>query len=374
MVRSHAYLDISIAEKPIGRIVVQLYDDLAPKSTETFLSLIKGTTINDKFYSYKHNIFHRILKNFVVQAGDVIYGMSDNIDESNIGKGSILKTIPDENLTEAIDAPFKLCMAHEPNVTNANGSQFFITCFPQPHLTGQHSVFGQVIHGKSVVREMERVNTNKLNIPQDQVLISDCGVWDETMDVPVFNASYDPIGGDIYEEHPDDDEHIDKDSSESVYIAASIIKESGTLLFKQGKKQEAYLKWKKCIRYIMEYIPDEDQEKEWYAKYIELKKKTYLNVSLVCLQLKNYKQSLNYCDYLLDMPSSLSTSESAKINYRKGLNLIQFKKYKQALINLKVAHELLPSDELIKREFEKCQSLIDQEKLAEKVKYAKFFS
>ncbi|KAK6201188.1 cyclophilin-like domain-containing protein [Scheffersomyces amazonensis] len=388
-VRPHAYLDVSIGDKPVGRIVVELYEDLAPESSKNFLELVKGTKkVEDKqgninYYSYKNNIFHRAIKNFVIQAGDLIYGsIKDNkessIDEENLGKGSLAMVgdnlIEDENLDEPIDSSFKLCMAHEPDVKDCNNSQFFITCSPQPHLNGHHSVFGQVKYGKSVVREIERVSTiQKSHIPKQLVIITDCGEWDESMEIPIFNACYDTIGGDIYEEYPDDDQHIDKDSSESVYNASVKVKESGTLLFKNGKKQEAYLKWKKCIRYIMEYIPDEDQEPEWNQKYMELKKKVYLNLSLVCFQLNQYHQSVDYCDFLLDIKSRLTSQELAKINYRKGLNLIQFKKYKEALKSLKTAHELLPNDELISREVDKCQGLIDEAKLAEKVKYAKFF-
>ncbi|KAK6455748.1 cyclophilin-like domain-containing protein [Scheffersomyces xylosifermentans] len=386
-VRPFAFLDISIGGKEIGRIVVELYDDLAPKSSKNFINLCKGVEAKNQetqgveTLGYKNTVFHRVLKNFVIQGGDLKYGKVDassNYPHEKLGQGNISTIDPPaliegENLTEPLDGPFKLCMANNGN-KDANGSQFFITTYPQPHLTGHHTVFGRVVHGKSVVREVERVRTNKENIPNkdEVVLIHNCGEWDESMSVPVFNASYDTRGGDIYEEYPDDDEHIDKESSESVYIASTKIKESGTLLFKAGEKQQAFLKYRKCMRYIMEYIPDEDQEPEWYAKYIDLKKKVYLNLSLVCLQLKNYTKAVDYSSYLLEM-GNLSNQDKAKAHFRKGSSLIELKKYKLALADLNAAHSIVPDDVAINRELTRCEGLLEVQKQAEKAKYAKFF-
>lgn len=381
LVRPCSYIDISIGEADVGRIVVELFEDVAPKATKNFIELCNGTKIDQegRKLSYKGNYFHRIIKNFVIQAGDIENGVpGSTYPNPDIGKGGLSiynnESFEDENLSEPLDAPFKLCMAND-GTKDANKSQFFITTYPQPHLTGKHTVFGRVIHGKSVVREMERVNTDNQNIPlkDDIVVIKDCGEWENGMDVPVHNACYSQLGGDIYEEYPDDDEHIDKDSSELVYIASSKIKESGTLLFKQGLKQEAFLKYRKCLRYVMEYIPDEDQEPDWYTKYLDLKKKLYLNLSMVCLGLKNYRKAVDYSSYLLDM-DNLSTQEKAKGHYRKGCALMDLKKFKEALSDFKTAMSLVPDDPAIKAQLDKCEVLLEQKKQNERSKYSKFFS
>ncbi|KAG7661850.1 uncharacterized protein J8A68_004625 [[Candida] subhashii] len=370
-IRPHAYMDIVINDTKLGRIVFELYDDLAPKSTENFLNLCNTTSDNP---SYKDNIFHRVIKNFVIQAGDIENGHNQSINQNSIGKGNIstIGPIPGENLSEPLDEPFKLCMANVDGDVNTNGSQFFITTYPQPHLTGKHSVFGRVIHGKSVVREIEQMKTNKEYMPLDKVIIADCGEWKEGMEIPIFNASYDTRGGDIYEEYPDDDGHIDKESSESVYLASERIKESGTLLFKAGEKQQAFLKYRKCLRYVMEYIPDEDQEPEWFKKYLELKKKIYLNLSLVCLQLKDYPKAINYCTYLLDM-TNISDPERAKAYFRRGSSYIDTRKYKQAIDDLQHANNLIPEDKLIIQAKDKAEKLLEQQKAQERAKYSKFF-
>ena len=62
-------------------------------------------------------------------------------------------------------------------------------------MAGKYSVFGHVIHGKSIIREIERVKTNKDDVPESNVVIDQCGVWTDDMPVPIFNASYDTIGG-----------------------------------------------------------------------------------------------------------------------------------------------------------------------------------
>lgn len=380
VVRPFSYLDISIGGVNTGRIVLELYDDLAPKATENFAALCNGSKCDKdgKPLTYKGNYFHRIIKNFVIQAGDIVNGKSTSgYPSTSIGTGGISvfdEAFEDENLSEPLDGPFKLCMANDGS-TDANQSQFFITTYPQPHLNGKHTVFGRAVHGKSVIREIERVNTDKQNIPikDDIVLIEDCGDWYEGMELPVFNACYDQIGGDIYEEYPDDDENIDKDSSELVYIASSKIKKSGTILYKQNHKKEALLKYKKCLRYVMEYIPDEDQEPEWYMKYSELKKKLYLNLSMVCLQLKNFNRAIDSATYLLET-DKLSDQDKAKGHYRRACALIELKKYEESTKDLKMAESLAPGDAAINRELARCNTLLEQRKQNEKTKYSKFFS
>lgn len=374
-VRQKAFLDISIGGKAVGRVVVELFDDIAPKASQNFINLCTNKTEP----TFEHTYFHRVIKNFVIQGGDIINGKADNgtYPHDNLGTSNIStlgESIEGENLSAPIDGPFILCSANDGDANN-NGSQFFITTYPQPHLSGKHSVFGKVIHGKSVVREIERVSTDDKNVPlkNEITVIESCGIWEDGDDIPIFNACYDNIGGDIYEEHPDDDETIDKESSESAFNAASIIKESGTLLFKKGEKEKALLKYIKSLRYVMIFIPDEEQEPEWYNKYNELKKKLYLNLSLVYLQLKNYPKAVDYSSFLIEM-KNLTEPELAKAYYRKGTGLLGEKKYEEAVGSLKKAKEILPDDVAINQEIDKVEKLMEQKKAKAKANYAKFFS
>lgn len=376
--RPDVYLDISIGGQKIGRIVLQLYSDLAPKAVENFIALIKA-------HKYNGVYFHRVIKNFVVQAGDIKNARTSSevsypnpeagkFNESSFPEASYF---PAENTSEQFDKPFKLSMANDGNPDH-NGCQFFISTYPQPHLSGNYTIFGEVIHGKSVVRTMERVATTEADVPvkEEIIEITDSGLWNSKTDpVPIYNANYDTIGGDIYEEYPGDDEgNFDPEKPAESLKASETIKESGTLLFKKGDKSAAAMKYKKCLRYIAEFIPDQDQEPEVYRGFIELKKKIYLNLSLVELQLKQYPEVIQYSNWLLEMDeANLTNQEKAKAYYRSGLALLELKKIENAASSLKQAHELLPQDEGIKKELSKAESLVKVKKEKQKAKLAKFF-
>lgn len=377
-IRPHCYLDISIGGENIGRIVLELFSDLAPKSVENFQGIVNGRKLKDnKILTYKGNFFHRVIKNFIVQAGDLKHGMSlEGYSGNEIGTGSLPETSEQlqelENSDFTFEEPFNLCMANSDS--DGYSSQFFITTFPEPHLKGKYSVFGRVIHGKPVVRQMERVDTDKQNKPLNVQLIriEDCGDWNESMGIPEYNSCSDQIGGDKYEEYPDDDGHIDKDAADQAFKAANTIKESGNLLMKNGRRKEAFLKYRKSLRYVMELIPDEDREPEWARKFLDLKKKLYLNLSMVTLQLGFFDKALDYTTYLLEM-INLSPQESAKAHYRRGISFKELKRKDSALTEFKAAHNYIPTDTIIKSELDNALKSIEEKKKAEKNRFAKFF-
>ena len=121
-----------------GKIVIELFDNEAPKTVENFTYLIeKGF--------YDGLTFHRVIKGFVAQGGC----------PDGTGAGGPGYTIP----CETKDNPHKhlrgsLSMAHRG--PNTGGSQFFIVYEPQPHLDGLHTVFGQVIEGMDVVDDIRQ--------------------------------------------------------------------------------------------------------------------------------------------------------------------------------------------------------------------------
>lgn len=367
-VRPKAYLDIRIDDKELGRLVFELYQDLAPNSTENFLNLCQGIKLGEEEYSYKETSIDVVIKNFIIRGGAI---KGKNLS-TIYGESGMSKPIPGENLTGDLSKGFRLCSANDGDVNN-NGSQFVITIGPQTHMAGSQTVFGELIYGKSVVREIERIKTNNQDVPESCITISECGQWSEGMPIPVSNACYDTIGGDIYEEYPEDDTNFDQESTEAAFDVASKIKESGTLLFKKGSKQDARLKYVKCLRYIMEFIPDPDQNHEWYSKFLDLKKKIYLNLSLACLQLKDFNRCVDYCLYLLAMENILTDQDKAKTHYRKGTAYVGLKKYKLAVEEFELATKLSPSDAAITKSLESAKELMDQQKQKEKAKYSKFF-
>ncbi|OCK81907.1 hypothetical protein K432DRAFT_424588 [Lepidopterella palustris CBS 459.81] len=165
IIRPRVFLDINIGTEPIGRLVIELFIDKAPKTCENFRSLC---TTSAPPLTYKLSPFHRILPNFMVQGGDITKG-------NGTGGVSIYgRTFEDENLGwRDIDASGLVCMANRGRDTNS--SQFFISLVPCQHLNGKHTVFGHVVAGHHVLDRMAKVTTNGDDRPTVDVVIAHCG-------------------------------------------------------------------------------------------------------------------------------------------------------------------------------------------------------
>ncbi|PKB67317.1 MAG: peptidylprolyl isomerase [SAR202 cluster bacterium Io17-Chloro-G4] len=137
----------------MGDIVIELFPSDAPETVNNFVFLA-----NEGFYD--DVIFHRVIENFMIQGGD----------PTGTGGGGPGYTFGDEIDTSLFfDRPGILAMANAG--PNTNGSQFFITVVPTPHLNGAHTIFGQVVEGQAAADAISKVPAGATNRPSQPVTI-----------------------------------------------------------------------------------------------------------------------------------------------------------------------------------------------------------
>ncbi len=142
--------EIVILKTNRGDITLKMFPKVAPLAVENFVTHAKEGY-------YDGLIFHRVIKNFMIQGGDPTG--TGRGGESIWHKEFVNEYAP--NVT--FDRPFLLAMAnHGPNT---NGSQFFITTVPTPFLNGGYTIFGEVIAGQDVVRKIENTKTDSNDRP-----------------------------------------------------------------------------------------------------------------------------------------------------------------------------------------------------------------
>jgi cyclophilin family peptidyl-prolyl cis-trans isomerase len=174
-ITSRVYFDVSINDKPAGRIVMGMHGNVVPKTVKNFETLCEGQeSMGNLKLAFEGSSFHRIIPSFMIQGGDFtrhdgtggrsIYGTKSN------GK------FPDENFQLKHTGPGILSMANAGK--NTNGSQFFICTGRTPHLDGLHVVFGVVEQGWDVVKKIEECGSNS-GKPSKKVSISKAGILDE---------------------------------------------------------------------------------------------------------------------------------------------------------------------------------------------------
>jgi len=159
----------------LGDIKVELFADRAPQTVGNFVGLAEGTIEwldplsgqNQKGVRFYDGIkFHRVIPDFMVQIGDP----KTRADRPDWGTGGPGYQFPDE-FAKGLrhDKPGMLSMANAGPGTN--GSQFFITEVPTPHLDGKHAIFGQVTEGIEIVRKIARMPCDGRDRPKQPVVL-----------------------------------------------------------------------------------------------------------------------------------------------------------------------------------------------------------
>ncbi|XP_072195927.1 E3 SUMO-protein ligase RanBP2-like [Excalfactoria chinensis] len=156
------YFNISANDEPLGRITMELFANIVPRTAENFRALCTG----EKGFGFKNTTFHRIVSDFICQGGDIT-----NHDGTG-GRSIYGEAFEDENFEVKHTGPGLLSMANRGRDTNS--SQFFITLKKAEHLDFKHVVFGFVKDGMDVVRKIESFGSPK-GLVNGRVVITDCG-------------------------------------------------------------------------------------------------------------------------------------------------------------------------------------------------------
>ena len=154
--------NIAVLNVPCGNVIIELYPNVSPNSVKRFITLVKSKAYDDV-------AFHRVIKNTLVQTGDLEFGKRGNINYGKIGTGkSGLGTINSE-----IDSPFNfdkgsVALART-QMYNTEDSQFFILLRDEPLYETEYSPIGKVIYGLKALEKIKYLDKSEYVLRPDYV-------------------------------------------------------------------------------------------------------------------------------------------------------------------------------------------------------------
>ncbi|CCO35901.1 peptidyl-prolyl isomerase D (cyclophilin D) [Rhizoctonia solani AG-1 IB] len=267
--------------------------------------------------------------------------------------------------------PFLLSMANAG--PNTNGSQFFVTTVPTPHLDQKHVVFGEVVKGKSIIRQIENQPTTSGDAPVAQCVITKCG--ELTSDDELQLANQVPSDGDKYEDYPEDDDSDVQNNPQTALSIAREIKEVGTRLHKEGKLDLALEKYQKAIRYLdVHPVPPQGSPPTLQGEFTTLLTPLLLNSALAAIKVQKPSVALSATTRALGLKPEIAASDKGKAYYRRALAHSLHHDEDEAEADLKLALEIVPGDEAIKNELAKLQLRKKEKREKEKKAFKGLFS
>ena len=163
-----------------GELIIQFFDQDAPVTVANFVGLAQGTIENKAKAKgvpyYDGIVFHRVIKNFMIQGGD----------PQGTGMGDPGYKFDDEKNDLKHEGKGYLSMAN--SGPNTNGSQFFITEVPTPWLDGRHTIFGKVIKGEDVIDAIANSETGAQDRPKEEIKIVKVTVFTKGDDYEKYDA------------------------------------------------------------------------------------------------------------------------------------------------------------------------------------------
>ena len=152
--------NIAVLNVPCGNVIIELYPEISPNAVKRFKTLVRSE-------SYDNVAFHRVIKNVIVQAGDLEFGKKKNIDYGKIGTGkSGLGTINSE-----INEPFNFDKGSvglaRTKKYNTEDSQFFIILRDEPLYETEYTPIGKVIYGLEALKKIKHLDKSEYVLRPD---------------------------------------------------------------------------------------------------------------------------------------------------------------------------------------------------------------
>jgi len=367
--RIRCFFDIAIDNVEAGRVAFELYNDIVPKTAENFRALCtgeKGIGKAGKPLHYKGSGFHRVIKGFMIQGGDFTQGNGTG------GESIYGEKFEDENFEELHGKPFLLSMANAGPGTN--GSQFFVTTVPTPHLDKKHVVFGQVINGRSIVRHIENLKCQSGDKPWQDVTILDCGELTGD-DYDKATEKIADATGDPYEDYPEDQKSADDDwQGTQILEIATALKDMGNAAFKAQNLKLGISKYQKALRYLLEYpAPLDTDPADFFTKRSAHKVIVYTKFALQQNKQEQKPEALESASSAQDV-EGITDKDKAKAYFRRAQAKIGKRGDEDALRDLNEAIKYAPGDAAIVKELEATKKRVAARKEKEKKAYANAFN
>ena len=154
--------NIAILNVPCGNVIIELYPNVSPNAVERFKTLIKSKAYDDV-------AFHRVIKDALVQAGDLEFGKKGNIDYGKIGTGKSGLG----NINSEVDVPFNfekgsVALARTQKY-NTEDSQFFIILRDEPLYETEYTPIGKVIYGLEALKKIKYLDKSQYVLRPDYI-------------------------------------------------------------------------------------------------------------------------------------------------------------------------------------------------------------